>query len=162
MQTEWAKKAAANCLETWLVADVALNGYTCIIFMLRKMATLDSNSPQPVTTDTDIPDSPFALRAARHVVDIVGWLLATYPNSSTLSSTFGAYRAYVPFAYLTSHILKSPDITKYAADIESLQRAARTVEEISKNERDFTPLASAMQTLNEEVRKKLETVDLAR
>lgn len=130
--------------------------------MLRKMATLDSNSPQPITTDTDIPDSPIALHAARHVVDIVGWLLARYPNSSTLSSTFGAYRAYVPFAYLVSHILKSPDSAKYAGDIESLERAARSVEEISKNERDFKPLARAMQALNEEVRKKLETADSSR
>lgn len=130
--------------------------------MLRKMATLDSNSPQPVTTDTDIPDSPFALKAARHVVDIVGWLLATYPNSSTLSSTFGAYRAYVPFAYLTSHILKSPDCSQYAADIESLKRAGRAVGEISRHERDFTPLANAMQTLNEEVRKKLEMAQSVR
>lgn len=130
--------------------------------MLRKMATLDSNSPQPITTDTDIPDSPIALDAARHVVDIVGWLLARYPTSSTLSLTFGAYRAYVPFAYLVSHILKSSDSAKYAADIESLDRAARAVEEISKHERDFKPLASAMEALNEEVRKKLETVDSSR
>lgn len=127
--------------------------------MLRKMATLDSNSPQPVTTDTDIPDSPFALKAARHVVDIVGWLLATYPNSSTLSSTFGAYRAYVPFAYLTSHILKSPDCSGYAPDIESLERAAKAVGDISRNERDFMPLANAMQALNDEVRKKLEMIE---
>ena len=125
--------------------------------MLRKMATLDSNSPQPITTDTDVPDSPIALAAARHVVDIVGWLLEKYPTFTTLSSTFGAFRAYVPFAYLVSHILKNPDSSRYAADIQSLERAAKVVEDIANCERDFSPLARAMQGLNEEVRKKFET-----
>lgn len=141
-----------------MVSEVALNGYTTIIFMLRKMATLDSNSPQPITTDTDVPDSPMALDAARHLVDIVGWLLAKYPNPSTLSATFGAFRAYVPFAYLASHILRSPDAGVYAADIEALELGGRCVAEISQMERDFVPLARAIQCLNSEVHKKASGV----
>lgn len=161
LQTERAKHADANEPDTWMVAEVALNGYTCIIFMLRKMATLDSSSPQPISTDADVPDSPIALEAARHLVDIVAGLLARYPTPSTLASTFGAYRAYVPFAYVVSHILRCPeggggghDVGAYAADVESLERTARCVAEISGTERDFVPLARALQCLTSEVRKK--------
>lgn len=123
--------------------------------MLRKMATLDTNSPQPITTDTDIPDSPIALDAARNIVDITGWLLAKYPAPATVSSTFGAYRAYVPFAYLFSHILRAPDVSMYHADIESLEKAGRYVDQIAQVETDLSPLARAMQSLNGEVRKKM-------
>ena len=157
LQTERFKHADANEPDAWMVAEVALNGYTCIIFMLRKMATLDSSSPQPISTDADVPDSPIALEAARHLVDIVAGLLTRYPTPSTLASTFGAYRAYVPFAHVVSHILRCPegaDVGAYAADVESLERAGRCVAEISRTERDFVPLARALQSLNSEVRKK--------
>jgi hypothetical protein len=124
--------------------------------MLRKLATLDSSSPQPISTDADVPDSPIALDASRHLVDIVAGLLTRSPNPSTLASTFGAYRAYVPFAYVVSHILRCPEgeVGAYAADVESLERTARCVAEISKTERHFVPLARALQCLASEVRKK--------
>ena len=215
---EWMKSKEANELDTWTVADVTMNGYTCILFMLRKMAEVErgggtskdmsdkanisgnsisnsnmidgnfnsstSSSPQPITSDGDVPDSPIALDAARHLVDIMGWLLAKYPDPSTLASTFGAYRAYVPFAYLVSHILRSLDDAEgganakamanadaeadadadaglnaaaeaYRADVESLERAGRCVSSIAKSERDFVPLARAIESLNAEVRTRL-------
>ena len=149
-----AREADRNITDTMAVADIALNFFTCIIFMLRKMATLDTNSPQPILTDADVPDSPIALDAARNIVDIVGWLLAKYPNSSTLAVTFGVYRAYISFAYLVSHILRTGNVGPYEADMESLKRVSQCVSDIAASERDFVPLATALQGLNEELRKK--------
>jgi hypothetical protein len=148
-----AREADRNIADTLVVTDIALNFFTCIIFMLRKMAALDTNSPQPISTDADVPDSPIALDAARNIVDIVGWLLTKYPNSSTLSSTFGVYRAYISFAYLVSHILRTADPGPYAADMDSLSKISRCVSDIAACERDFVPLATALQGLNEELKK---------
>ncbi|KAG9252157.1 uncharacterized protein F5Z01DRAFT_660982 [Emericellopsis atlantica] len=159
LHDEWdlgrlARESGRNITDTMAVADIALNFFTCIIFMLRKMATLDTSSPQPILTDADVPDSPIALDAARNIVDIVGWLLAKYPNSSTLAVTFGVYRAYISFAYLVSHILRTGNVGPYEADMGSLNRVSQCVSDIAACERDFIPLATALQGLNEELRKK--------
>ncbi|KAM0214722.1 hypothetical protein ACHAQD_008620, partial [Fusarium lateritium] len=65
---EWMEAAQDNEQEIWVVADVILTGYTSIIYMFRKMALLDSNSPRPPTTDLDIPDSPIVEDAARRLI----------------------------------------------------------------------------------------------
>jgi hypothetical protein len=138
------------------VAHIALNLFTCIIFMLRKLATLDTSSPQPIATDADVPDSPIALDAARNIVDIVSWLLTKYPNSSTLAATFGVYHAYISFAYLVGHILRTGETGPFSADMDSLNKISQCVWDIAACERDFMPLAIALRRLNEELRKKTE------
>lgn len=154
-QAKWVKDPQFNAHDTWIVADIALSGHTCIIFMLYKMAALDSSSPCPIATDSDVPDSAIAFDAASYIVEIVGWLLEKYPNSATMSNTFGAYRAYVPFAYLVTRILRASDVNAYRKDVENLDRAGRIVTEIALVERDFVPLARAIASLNYEVRKKV-------
>lgn len=125
------------------MADHALRGYTCIIFMLRKLTVPGDPSTQPL-----------ALDVARQIVGVVSWLLAHCPWPATLTAAFGPFRAYVPFAYVAAHLLRCEDVTAYAADVEALEKATRGVRQITTLEGEFSPLAKAMEGLSADVRKR--------
>ncbi|KAM0241728.1 hypothetical protein ACHAPO_001419 [Fusarium lateritium] len=153
--TEWLEAAQDNEQDIWVVADVILTGYTSIIYMFRKMALLNSNSPRPPTTDLDIPDSPIVDDAARRLIAALNRLLVIYPYGVTMTALFGAYRCFVAFAYLANTILRAEDPRMYMADIKALEQLSDTSTELCRGNRDVVPLVKAMQNITEEIRKKL-------
>ena len=128
----------------WLVVDVILTAYTSIIYMFRKMAVLDSTSPQPPITDLDIPNSPIVTHAARQIVACLGRLLVLSPGVETMTAIFGAYRCYVAVAIL-----------EFMNDIESLDHLGNQALLLSRGQRDIMPLVKAMQTVNVEIRHRV-------
>ena len=154
MQHKLAEKPP-DAQNPWLLEDAALNGYTCVIYMIRKMSALDSHSPEPITTDSDIPNSPLALKAARIIVGIIAGLVDRYPVSATVSGTFGIYRAYVSIAYVVRCLLNAPDLTPYDVDIERMILIEDALGRIVRTDKDFMPLARAVQGLNMEVTRKM-------
>ncbi|GKU06977.1 unnamed protein product [Fusarium langsethiae] len=144
--TEWLEAAQDNEQDIWVVADVILTGYTSIIYMFRKMALLNSNSPRPPTTDLDIPDSPIAT---------LNRLLVIYPYGMTMTALFGAYRCFVAFAYLANTILRAEHPRLYMADIEALGQLSDKSTDLCRGNRDVVPLVKSMQNIIEEIRKKL-------
>lgn len=153
--TEWLNDAQDNEQDIWGVADVILTGCTSIIYMFRKMALLDSDSPRPPATDLDIPDSPIVEDAARRLITTLNRLLDICPYGVTMTSLFGAYRCFVAFAYLANTILRAEDPRQYMADIEALEQLSDTSTELCRGNRDVVPLIKAMQSITEEIRKKL-------
>ncbi|KAM0207463.1 hypothetical protein ACHAQI_007694 [Fusarium lateritium] len=153
---EWMEAAQDNEQEIWVVADVILTGYTSIIYMFRKMALLDSNSPRPPTTDLDIPDSPIVEDAARRLIAALNRLLVIYPYGVTMTALFGAYRCFVAFAYLANTVLRAKDPRLYMADVEALERLSDQSTFLCRGNRDIMPLVKAMQSITEEIRKKLD------
>jgi len=144
-----------NEKDIWVVADVILTGYTSIIYMFRKMALLDSNSPRPPTTDLDIPDSPIVEDAARRLIAALNRLLVIYPYGVTMTALFGAYRCFVAFAYLANTVLRAEDPRVYIADIKALERLSDVSTELCRGNADVVPLVKAMQNITAEIRKKL-------
>ncbi|KAG8667529.1 hypothetical protein FPOAC2_12697 [Fusarium poae] len=153
--TEWLEDAHDNEQDIWVVTDVILTGYTCIIYMFRKMALLNSNSPRPPTTDLDIPDSPIVEDAARRLIAALNRLLEIFPYGVTMTALFGAYRCHVAFAYLANTILRAQDPRVYMADIQALEQLSDKCTELCRGNRDIVPLLKAMQNITEEIRKKL-------
>ncbi|KAF9760622.1 hypothetical protein IL306_004242 [Fusarium sp. DS 682] len=153
---EWMEDAQDNERDIWVVADVILTGYTSIIYMFRKMALLNSTSPRPPRTDLDIPDSPIVEDAARRLIATLNRLLVIYPYGVTMTALFGAYRCFVAFAYLANTILRAEDPHSYMADIKALERLSDQSTLLCRGNRDVMPLVKAMQSINEEIRKKLE------
>ncbi|KAJ3534317.1 hypothetical protein NM208_g7586 [Fusarium decemcellulare] len=153
---EWMENAPDNERDVWVVADVLFTGYTSIIYMFRKMAVLDSNSPRPPATDLDIPDSPIVEDAARHIIELLVRLLNLYPYVETMTCLFGAYRSYVAFAYLANTILQAEDARRYIQDIKLLERFGDQSASLARGRRDIVPLVRAMQKINDEIRKSLE------
>ncbi|KAM0349090.1 hypothetical protein ACHAPU_004025 [Fusarium lateritium] len=156
-QIEWFETAQDNEQDIWVVADVILTSYTSIIYMFRKMALLNSNSPRPPTTDLDIPDSPIVEDAARRLIAALNRLLVIYPYGVTMAALFGAYRCYVAFAYLANTILRAEDPRLYMADIKALESLSNQSTLLCRGSRDVMPLVKAMQSIIEEIRKKLGT-----
>lgn len=73
-----------------------------------------------------------------------------------MTALFGAYRCFVAFAYLANTILQAEDPRSYMADIKALERLSDQSTLLCRGNRDVMPLVKAMQSINEEIRKKLE------
>lgn len=154
VQNEWLANAPDQEADLWEVADVLLTGYTAIIYMFRKMAVLDSSSPEPVTTELDIPESPVVTDAARSIIDVLCQILVKIPYVESMVTLFGAYRSYIAFSYLTNTLLRAPDIRQHMADVKSLERLGDQAELLAKGQSDIFPLVRAMQNLNAEIRSR--------
>ncbi|GJN71554.1 fungal specific transcription factor [Purpureocillium lilacinum] len=142
--------------DTWVVADCLITGYTCIIFMLRKIDVLGTDSPILVARDADLPTHPLVLVAARHIIRVANHILAIYSNPETMSAVLGAYGAYIPAACLYREVLRAEDARAHAHDMEVLDRFSSLVCSISRGRRELYPFVRAMNTLNADVKKKCE------
>ncbi|KAJ6440946.1 fungal specific transcription factor [Purpureocillium lavendulum] len=140
--------------DTWVVADCLITGYTCIIFMLRKIDVLGTDSPTIVGKDSDLPTHPLVIVAARHIIRLANHILATYSNPETMSAVLGAYGAYIPAACLYHEVLHAEDVRVYTQDIESLEHFSSLVCSISRGRRELYPFVRAMNTLDADVKKK--------
>lgn len=152
LQGEWMANGSNRDSEIWEVADVLLTGYTAVVYMFRKMAVLDSTSPEPVTNKQDIPESPVVMDACRRIIDLMGRLLVLIPYVDTMITLFGAYRCYIAFSYIANAILRASDPAQHQEDVESLRRLGDEAEQLCKGQRDIVPMVRAMQSLNAEIR----------
>jgi hypothetical protein len=153
-QREWMANDSNRDSEIWEVADVLLTGYTAILYMFRKMAVLDSTSPEPVTNKLDIPESPVVMEACRRIINLMGRLLVLIPYVDTMITLFGAYRCYISFSYIANAILRASDLQQHMEDIKSLERLGDEAELLCKGQRDILPMVRAMQSLNVEIRMR--------
>ncbi|KAK7698213.1 hypothetical protein SLS64_012783 [Diaporthe eres] len=144
-----------NKADAWMASDVAMSGYTFIIFMLRKLSVLRSDSPRPVLCDADVPDSPLAVGASRSLLAIVHGLLVQNPSPEATCLLFGMYRLYVAFACLLNSILRAPDVRARLDDVALVDRVAEVMMLALRGEKDFVPLVRALQSLGLEVKRKV-------
>lgn len=137
------------------MADVLLTGYTCIIFMLRKLAVPPSAPYTPVSTDPDLPSSPVALRAARRFLQVAETAMGRPPSPHFMSIVFGTYQGYVACACVATTVLRGD--TGGEDDMELLERVTAAAEEISREEAGFEPLTGTMREICVELRKRLDS-----
>ena len=123
---------------------------------MRKIAALRSGSPTPITCDDDIPDHPIVLRAARQGLEICDVVLRDHPYASMISFLFGAGQALISCGCLFKTILRASRPGDYADDIVLLERVAKALERVSKEQTDFAPLAQAMVDLCKEVQVRVD------
>ncbi|KZL67501.1 fungal specific transcription factor [Colletotrichum incanum] len=154
---DWTQRSflTGSKAESWLLGDVAMTGYTYIIFMLRKLAVLSSNSPRPVSCDADVPDSPLAVDASRGILRVICVAIEQNSYPETMCVLLGIYRVYVSYACLLNNILRSSDVRAYAADIELLERVGDAMRKASRGERDFVPLLKAIKSFSMEVKRRM-------
>ena len=100
-QEDWIQQAedTDNSFDWWMLIDVWLTGSIAIIFMLRKLNILDSSSPSPIVSDTDVPQSPLAIQASRNFLGMMHRLLARLPALGVSGAWF--HSAITTFAVLT-------------------------------------------------------------
>ncbi|KAK1854556.1 fungal specific transcription factor [Colletotrichum chrysophilum] len=154
---EWVTKtmSSENKSEAWMMSDIAMSGYTYVIFMLRKLSVLRSNSPRPVMSDADVPDSPLAVDASRRLLSVVHMVLVKNPFPETMCVLFGMYRLYVAYACLMNSVLHSADVRAHMDDVGLLEQLCDVMTVASRGEKDFVPLIRAIQSLGMEVKRRL-------
>ncbi|KAL2672138.1 hypothetical protein Neosp_012836 [[Neocosmospora] mangrovei] len=85
---DWVKKMINSNGQLWTIAGVALEGYTCIIFMLRRAISANSDIPENHAPGSEVVNHPLVLNASRHILEIVALLLAAIPSMSTVAVTY--------------------------------------------------------------------------
>ncbi|TKW49366.1 hypothetical protein CTA1_12961 [Colletotrichum tanaceti] len=158
---DWIQRslASGSKVDSWLLGDIALTGYTYILFMLRTLAVVrvrSTSSPRPVSCDTDVPASPAAVDAARGILRLVSAAMERNPYPETMRVLMGMFRAHVSCACLFSSVLRSADVRGRAADVRLLERLAEAMETAARGEREFAPLLKAVRSLGMEVKRRTE------
>lgn len=137
------------------MSDILLTGYTCIIFMLRKLVVPPSAPYTPVSTDADLPTSPVAIRAARRILEVVEEAISTCPCPDTMCVVFGTYQGYVACACVASAVMRGEG-GEGVEDVELLERVTAAAAPISKEEAGFEPLIIALREICVQLRKRLD------
>ena len=137
------------------MSDVLLTGYTCIIFMLRKLAVTPSAPYTPVSTDADLPTSPVAIRAARRILQVVETAVRKFQSPDFMCVVFGTYQGYVACACLASAVMRG-EVGSGVEDVELLERVTAAAAPVSKDEAAFEPLIMALREICVELRKRLD------
>ncbi|KAF6831401.1 hypothetical protein CMUS01_07360 [Colletotrichum musicola] len=154
---DWIQRA--DMIDQWILADLILVGYTCVIFMLRKATLLKTNSPNPVSSDVNIPKTDISTRASRRILVLTYNMLHTwsFPAAETISYILGAYRAHIAYAHIASNIISSPMPVPadMAFDLDLLDRVAQSIDVIAQVDCEFAPLVRVMEKTNAEVRQRV-------
>ncbi|RSL54102.1 hypothetical protein CEP54_010103 [Fusarium duplospermum] len=153
---EWIQSLKDDHVYTWILVDLALAGYTSILFMLRKAISIDASSPNTSPSSTSNFQMRIATRAARRILELVYHMLheVNQPGLETLSLVLGTFRAHVAYSFIADSIIELGSETSIA-DFELLERVARCVKTVAKEEKDFTPLARALVYVNASVKKRV-------
>lgn len=132
------------------MSELALSGYSCVLFMLRRVTLPSGKEDQPLLDNDDmIPKSDLSMRAARKVVDIVYHMVhvVRFPGPEVLSCAFGTYRAHVAYAHLASGLASEPDAVTARHDLVRLMHFTDCVQSVARSEREFMPLARALESV---------------
>ncbi|KAJ4215872.1 hypothetical protein NW759_009731 [Fusarium solani] len=153
---EWIQALRNDHVYTWILVDLALAGYTSILFMLRKAMDIDLSSPGNPSSAQLIPLTETALRASRRILELVYHMLheVKQPGLETLSLVLGTFRAHLAYSFVANYIISSPNPRALMLDFELLERVASCVETVAKEERDFIPLARALVYVHTNVKKR--------
>ncbi|KAI8270836.1 aconitate hydratase [Colletotrichum sp. SAR11_239] len=160
---DWVQRSAHenDMINLWILGDLLLNGYTCIIFMLRKATLLKTNSPNPISSDDNIPKTDLSTRISRRILELTYLMLHVwrFPAAEAISYILGAYRAHIAYAHIASNMINSPGLEEDAtADLDLLDRVAQSIETAAQEECDFAPLVRVMKKINTEVRERVTGV----
>lgn len=146
----------------WVLGDLALAGYTCILFMLRKASFPGSNDHRPLLSDDDdmIPRSELSMRTSRRVLNVIYHMIYVMklPRPEAISLIFGYYRAYIAHAHLASGLTRDPAAPTAEEDISLLQNIVECVDGLVGDGPEYLPLARAFRVVNDEVRDRVQEV----
>ncbi|OJI99475.1 hypothetical protein ASPVEDRAFT_38888 [Aspergillus versicolor CBS 583.65] len=157
---EWLQSYKNDDINGWILSDLALSGYTCILFMLRKASLPQSSEHKAMLSDNDemIPRSELSMRTSRKVLKLVHHMIhvVTLPGPEAMSLILGTYRAYIAHAHLASGLIHDPAAPTVDDDMGLLLEVAECIEGLAREVNEFVPLAGAFKMVNNEVRRKVQ------
>lgn len=138
--------------QLWTIAGVALEGYTCIIFMLRRALSVYSGIPENQALGLEVVNHTLVLNASRHILEISALLLVAIPSMGTVAVTFVVLQAHIPLACLATYLLHPVASRDCDTDFILLEHVAEAMREISRDVEELVPLTAAMEELKTKVR----------
>lgn len=161
-QEEWLQSYKDDDVNGWVLGDLALSGYTCILFMLRKASFPESNDHRPLLSDNDgmIPRSDLSMRISRRVLKVIYHMVYVMklPRPEAISLIFGYYRAYIAHAHLASGLTRDTAAPTAEEDISLLENIAECIDGLVGDGAEYLPLARAFKMVNAEVRNRVQEV----
>ncbi|CAH0023647.1 unnamed protein product [Clonostachys rhizophaga] len=153
---EWVKKMIVSDGQLWTLAGLAMEGYICILFMLRHaITTANFDTMESETIDIEVARLPLTLKVSRHILQMVDLLLNAMPFMATVSVTFAVLQAHLPYAYLVTNLLYSTTTHSSRGDAALLKRVFGGLKVISRNVVELEPLTAAIERLNMMVSRRL-------
>merc|ERR1712187_477785 len=153
-----ARNSATNKIHSWMIADVTLTGYTCILFMLHRFRTYYSNS-----SASDMPGIawlPMILNASRRIIEVAQQLILICPHMETVCLLFGMFRVNLACAYLASNAVTTLATTSPVADLQLLEKFTDRLVGISVEEKECVPLVQVLRSFNTQIRLRTNGVAL--
>ncbi|KAE8414368.1 hypothetical protein BDV36DRAFT_303474 [Aspergillus pseudocaelatus] len=155
----WLESYKEGDINGWVLGDLALSGYTCILFMLRKASLPKGSAHRSLLSDNDdmIPRSDLSVRTSRRVLKVIHHMIhiLKLPGPEAMSLILGNYRAYIAHAHLASGLIHDPMASTAEEDLRLLQNVAECTEALAREVNEFFPLTRAFKLVNNEVKKRL-------
>src|SRR6478609_11810502 len=96
-----------NVSNWWTLYDLTLTASCSMMIMSRKMEALQSEVSGIPFPCYDKPVSVLSVNIARNVLELALLGLGKYNSPLTAAYVFGAFRCYVPYGCLASHLFVS-------------------------------------------------------
>ncbi|KAE8327087.1 hypothetical protein BDV39DRAFT_193007 [Aspergillus sergii] len=155
----WLESYKDGDINGWVLGDLALSGYTCILFMLRKASFPKGNTHRSLLSDNDdmIPRSDLSVRTSRRVLKVIHHMIhiLKLPGPEAMSLILGNYRAYIAHAHLASGLIHDPMAPTAEEDLRLLHNVAECTEGLARDVNEFFPLTRAFKLVNNEVRERV-------
>ncbi|KAL2816559.1 hypothetical protein BJX63DRAFT_430252 [Aspergillus granulosus] len=173
---KWLDSYRDGDINGWILGDLALSGYTCILFMLRKASTSRDLPASPTAdhrqamlfsdNDGTIPRSDLSMRTYRRILKLVHHMICVLklPGPEAIALILGNYRAYIAYAHPASGLMHmhacDPMMPNYAVaaaeDLLLLRNVAGCIEGLAREVNEFFPLARAFKLVNDEIRNRVQ------
>ncbi|KAB8276230.1 hypothetical protein BDV30DRAFT_48087 [Aspergillus minisclerotigenes] len=132
----WLESYKDGDINGWVLGDLALSGYTCILFMLRKASFPKGNAHRSLLSDNDdmIPRSDLSVRTSRRVLKVIHHMvhILKLPGPEAMSLILGNYRAYIAHAHLASGLIHDPMAPTAEEDLRLLHNVAECTEGLAR------------------------------
>jgi hypothetical protein len=140
-----------NVSNWWTLYDLTLTASCSMMIMSRKMEALQSEVSGIPFPCCEKPVSALSVNIARDVLELALLGLGKYRSPLAAAYVFGAFRCYVPYGCLASHLFVSgpgePGSTSLS-DLALLEKVAESMNDIAERDRDLLPLTHTLHQLN--------------
>ncbi|KIL92296.1 hypothetical protein FAVG1_04705 [Fusarium avenaceum] len=140
-----------NVSNWWTLYDLALTASCSMMVMSRKMEALHSEASGIHLPCYDKPLSVLSVNIARNVLKLTLLGLEKYTSPLAAAYLFGAFRCYVPYGCLVTHLfLSNPEGqgSTSLSDMVLLEKVAQRMGAIAERDGDLLPLARTLHKLN--------------
>jgi hypothetical protein len=148
-------------MRLYILSEVVLFGYMCVIFMLRQAVARIRHERQLEVVDPVVARLPLALRASRKALAVMHRLMSWLFHAVGTSICYDSLRLDVAYHYVARNVIEGDVEEGVEDDAALLNNIAQFLTNLAQDELELQPLALATARLSEEVQRKRQTASSA-